>query len=92
MKTYEPIIGIVIESYLRGENQVVTVYCNEMRIRHYFFLPKHPDVNFGDTFLMNFHTEKYWIHYGNPHLTYRIFPLEFPGTLLWELISDIMNN
>lgn len=92
MKTDEPQIGIVIESYLHGENQVVIAQDSELQMQHFFFLPKHPDVNFGDTILMNFYIEKYWVHHGNPRLTYRVFPLEFPGTLLWELLFDKMNN
>jgi hypothetical protein len=91
MITDEPIIGEVIESYSYGENQVVTIHDLGMEMYHFFFLPKHPNINFGDTVLMSFHSEKYWVHHGNPHLTYRIFPLVFPGCLLLELISERMN-
>ena len=92
MKTDEPTTGIVIESYAHGENQVVVARESELKMHHFLFLPKRPVVDFGDTLLMDFYAEKYWVHHGNPRLTYRIFPLEFPGTLLWELLFDKMNN
>ena len=92
MKTDEPIVGIVTESYTHGENQVVTARSPDIRMYHFFFLPKHPDINFGDTLLMNFDTDQFWVHHGNPHLAYRISPLVFPGTLLLELILDQMNE
>lgn len=92
MKTDESIIGIVIESYTHGENQVVVVHCPDAKIHRFFYLPKHPDINFGDFLLMNFHTDRFRVSYGSPHLTYRIFPLVFPGTLLWELILERTNN
>lgn len=92
MKTDESIIGIVVESYTHGENQVVVARCPDIKMHHFFFLPKHPDINLGDVLLMNFDTDKFWVSYGNPHLTYRIFPCIFPGTLLLELIVERMNN
>jgi hypothetical protein len=92
MKTDESIIGIVVESYVHNENQVVVARSSDLETHHFFFLPKHPDVNFGDVLLMNFKTDRYWVHHGNPYLSYRIFPREFPGTLLWELIQAQMEN
>jgi len=96
MKTDECITGIVIESYDRGENQMVITDSPDPGIgKHhffFFFLPQHPVINFGDTILMNIQADKYWIHHGNSHLTYRIFPLVFPGTLLLELILDRIDN
>ena len=92
MKTDESQIAIVTESYDQGENQVVVARDPDIVMHHFFFLPQHPAVNFGDTLIMKLHTDKYWIHHGNPRLSYRIFPLPFPGTLLWELIQTQMNE
>ena len=92
MKTDESQIAIVTESYDHGENQVVVACDPDNTMHHFFYLPKHPAVNFGDTLLMNLHTDKYWIHHGNLHPLYRIFPLTFPGTLLWELIQAQMTE
>ena len=92
MKTDETQIGIVVESYAYGENQVVIARSPDTKIYHFFYLPSHPDINFGDTLIMIFNIERFYLSRGNPHLTYRLFPLVFPGTLLWELIFDRMNE
>ena len=92
MKTDESQIAFVTESYDHGENQVVVARDPNIVMHHFFYLPKYPTINFGDTLLMNLRTDKYWIHHGNPRLSYRIFPLSFPGTLLWELIQAQMTE
>lgn len=92
MNSNEPSTGIVIESYTHDINQVVIAREPDIKMLHFLYLPRHPDINFGDTIIINFHTSQYWVHHGNPHLTYRIFPITFPGTLLLELISDQMNK
>jgi hypothetical protein len=92
MKTDETITAIVVESYSHGENQIVIALSRSIAMHHFLFLPKHPDVNFGDVLLMNPHSDKYWVYHGNPHLTYRIFPHPFPGTLLLELIQAQING
>lgn len=84
--------GIVVESYSYGHlHQVVTARCQKGKCRHFLFLPLSPDINFGDTLLMDFGSEQFHVHYSNPHLTYRIFPAVFPGTLLLELLLDSIN-
>lgn len=92
MNNDEITTGIVIDSYSHGENQVVTVRDSELEMRHFFYLPKYPDVSFGDTILLSLHSDKYWVHHGNPHLTYRLFPIAFPGTLLLEIIQAQMED
>ena len=80
--------GIVIEAYDHDRNQVVTAYGPTPGHYQFFYLPPHPAINFGDTILMNFNNQKLFVHHGNPHLTYRISPIVFPGTLLYELITE----
>lgn len=92
MENMERIISaVVIESYNRGENQVV-IACGPVGSFHFLYLPPSPDVSFGDTILMNFNPQRFFIHHGNPHLTYKITPLIFPETLLYELISERISN
>ena len=81
------ISAVVIESRSRGENQVVTA-CGPAGAFHFFFLPSTPDVDFGDLLQMDFNPQSYFVHHGNPHLTYKITPLVFPETLLYELIIE----
>ena len=81
------ISAVVIESRSSGENQVVTA-CGPVGSFHFFYLPARPDVSFGDTILMNFNPQRILIHHGNPLLTYKITPIVFPETLLWELIIE----
>lgn len=93
MITDETQMGIVVEVYTHGENQVVTVCSpDDIKVHYFFFLPEHPVVNFGDTLLMIFNADRFYLSRGNPHLTYRLFPHTFPGTLLWELILERVNN
>ena len=81
------ISAVVIESCSCGENQVVTA-CGPAGSFHFLYLPARPDVSFGDTLLMNFNPQKFFIHHGNPNLTYKITPPVFPDTLLYELIME----
>ena len=84
--------GIVVESYsYDSSHQVVTARCQQGKCRHFFFLPQSPNINFGDILLMDFGQEQFHVHHGNPHLSYRIFPAVFPGTLLLELLLDNLN-
>ena len=85
------ISAVIIESYNRGENQVITA-CGPEGSFHFFYLPPRPDVSFGDTIQMNFNPQRIFIHHGNPHLTYKITPLVFPETLLYELLMDRVSN
>ena len=85
------ISAVVIESRSHGENQVVTA-CGPAGAFHFFYLPPSPDVSLGDIILMNFNPQAFFIHHGNPHLTYKITPLVFPDTLLYELISERITN
>lgn len=82
-------VGIVIETYNHDPlHQVVTVQLCESRSLFFFYVPEVPTIEFGDTFLMNFYTDKYKIFRGNDRLTYSIHPHIFPGVLLLELISE----
>ena len=92
MNTDEPTTGTVIESYTHDKHQVVIAREPVIKMLHLLYLPRHPDINFGDTIIIDFKTDQYWVHHGNPHLTYRIFSIAFPGTLLLELILDQMNE
>ncbi len=88
----ESITAVVVESYSHDQNQIVVARSPNVAMHHFLYLPKYPDVGFGDTLLMDIEADKYWIHHGNPHLTYRLFPHPFPGTLLWEIIQTQMNG
>ena len=95
MKTYDKNeIGIVVESYNHNTHQIVVANSpiGDLHNFFFFYFPKHPDINFGDTILMDFDKDEFRIHYGNPHLTYKISPQPFPGDLLLELISERLNS
>jgi len=94
MTTNEATIGFVVESYRHDQHQIVVANSpvGDHPNLFFFYFPKHPDINFGDTILMDFGQDEFRIHYGNPRLTYRISPQPFPGTLLLELISERLNS
>lgn len=84
-------IGIVVECFNPDpQHRVVVVQLCESKSYFFFYVSEHPAVEFGDTLLMNFYSEKYKICRGNGRLTYSIHPLTFPGDLLLELISERM--
>lgn len=86
-------VGTVIEVYNHDSlHRIVIVRLQEGKNYFFFYVPEHPAIEFGDTFLMNFCTEKYRLRRGNDRLTYSIKPLEFPGDLLLELISERMSQ
>ena len=86
-------IGIVINCYDHdGLHRILEVLTNDSpEVYIFFFISTTPHVDFGDKIQMNFAKDKYFVCRGNSRLTYRITPLEFPGTLLFELISERMN-
>ena len=87
-------IGIVIHCYDHNTTHcVLEVMSNDVpKEVHFFYIGKTPQVNFGDRVQMNFAENKFYIFRGNSRLSFRIIPSPFPGGLLWELISDRMNN
>jgi hypothetical protein len=88
------IIGHVTECYNHDENHcVLTVIVNDNPWSyHFFYIPKTPDVNFGDIIQMNFEKQQFYVFKGNSRLSYKISPQVFPGTLLVELIQERMNQ
>ena len=86
--------GIVINCYDHdAEHRILTVLSNDLPlIRHFFFIPTTPQVDFGDIVQMNFAEEKYYVYRGNSRLSYKIIPLTFPGSLLIELINEHLNE
>lgn len=84
--------GIVVEAYDHdSRHRILVVRSRETKTHHFFYISKITPVDFGDTIQMNFPENKFHIHRGNSKLTYSIFPLTFPGSLLWELITERMN-
>lgn len=88
------IIGHVIDCYDHDEShRVLEVISNDCpKAYHFFFLPKTPDISFGDIVQMNFGESKFYVYRGNSRLRYRISPKQFPGTLLLELIQERLNQ
>lgn len=86
-------IGVVIECYDHNATHcVLEVQSNDLpKEFHYFYIPKTPEVNFGDTVQMNFAENKFYVYRGNSRLTFKIIPSTFPGSLLWELITERIN-
>ena len=84
--------GIVVEIYNHNTSHcVLIVRSQDIKNYYYFYIPTIPQVDFGDIIEMNFLKEKFYIFRGNPRLTFKIIPSVFPGTLLWELISERIN-
>jgi len=88
------IIGHVIECYDHDEtHRVLEVIINDSpKTYNFFYVPKFPDINFGDIVQMNFETQQFHVFRGNSRLSYSIIPQVFPGTLLWELILGRINQ
>ena len=85
-------IGVIVECYdYDATHRVLVARSQEVKNYHFFYIPKSPQVDFGDTIQMNFVEEKFHIRRGNSKLTYKITPLVFPASLLWELITERMN-
>lgn len=88
--------GFVIECYdLDTSHRVMVVQSSDEPMAkeyHFFYIPKTPQVDFGDIIQMNFAKNKFYLYRGNSRLSYRIIPSPFPGSLLWELISERLNN
>lgn len=86
-------IGIVVEVYDHDASHcVLEVQLNDSPGEYrFFFISKFPQIDFGDTIQMNFAEDKYSVLRGNSKLTFKIIPLEFPGSLLMELITERMN-
>lgn len=86
-------IGVVIEVYdHNASHRVLVVQLDDSPNAHYFsYIPKVPDVNFGDFIEMNFTENRFYVYHGSPRLKYKITPAAFPGTLLMELITERMN-
>jgi len=57
----------------------------------YFYLPKTPNIDFGDHIQINLAEDRIYVVKGNSRLSYRIIPSTFPNTLLWELMTERMN-
>ncbi len=87
-------LGIVIESYNHNDIHRVVVVKLPGEDKNYFFfyVSEHPRVEFGDTIEMNFYSDEYYICRGNDRLTFKLTPLVFPDTLLYELITERMNQ
>jgi len=85
--------GIVVEIYDHNTaHRVLVVQLDDSPNAHYFsYIPKVPDVNFGDILGMNFIKNRFYVYRGSPRLKYKITPVAFPGTLLMELITERMN-
>lgn len=88
-------VGFVIECYDHDAlHRVLVVQSNDepgAKEFQFFYIPKSPQVDFGDTIQMNFAEENFFVSRGNSKLTYRIHPCVFPNTLLLELIAERMN-
>jgi hypothetical protein len=88
--------GIVIECYDHDESHRVLVIQSSdepwAKEYHFFYIPKTPEVNFGDIVQMNFANSKFYVYRGSSRLSYKITPSPFPGSLLWELISEKLNS
>lgn len=89
------VIGHVIECYdHNATHRVLEVQSNDepgAKAFHFFYIPKNPEVSFGDIVQMNFAESKFYLYRGNSRLSFRIMPSPFPGSLLWELIHTRMN-
>lgn len=94
MKTDNYIIGHVTECYDYDEShRIMEVISNDCpKAYHFFYIPKTPDICFGDIVQMNFEKQQFHLYRGNSRLSYRILPQTFPGTLLLELIQEKMNR
>ena len=90
----ENIIGHVTECYDHNvSHRILEVISNDSpKAYHFFYIPKTPDINFGDIVQMNFEKQQFYLYKGNSRLSYRILPQVFPGTLLLELIQERMNQ
>lgn len=85
-------VGIVVEIYDHDStHRIMTVRSKDVLNHHFFYLGMTPIIDFGDEVEMNFEKEEYSVCRGNSKLTYKINLLPFPGSLLWELISERMN-
>ena len=85
-------IGIVVECFdPNASHRVLIARSRETKSYTYFYIPRIPVVDFGDTIQMNIAENKYYIRRGNSKLIFKITPLDFPGTLLMELISERLN-
>jgi len=86
-------IGIVVECYdHNASHRILVVRSRENKDHHFFYIPTTHQVDFGDTIQMNFTENKFYVYRGNSRLSYRIIPHPFPGSLLWELILEHLNN
>ena len=88
------VIGIVIECFDHGSiYRVLEVQSEDSpKMYHFFYILRHPEVNFGDTVQMNFPKAEFYVYRGNSRLTFKINPHIFPNTLLWELISERLSE
>lgn len=86
-------LGIVVEVYDHDAlHRILVVRSQELPNYHFFYILKYPPVDFGDTIQMNFPDSKFHVRRGNSRLIYKITPLAFPSTLLWELITERINQ
>lgn len=86
------IIGFVTDCYDHDEkHRVLEVQSNDQpgaKVYHFFFIPRVPEVDFGDRIQMNFDKGEFYVYRGNSRLTFKINPEAFPGTLLIELMQQ----
>jgi hypothetical protein len=88
------IIGHVTECYDHDDShRIVEVIANDCpKDYRFFYVPKTPDICFGDIVQMNFEAGEFFLFRGNSRFRYRINPEQFPGTLLLELIQQRINQ
>lgn len=85
-------IGVVVECYDHDAmHRVLIVRSQDVANSHFFYTTKIPQVDFRDRIQMNFAEGKLYVRRGNSKLIFKVIPLEFPGTLLWELIAERTN-
>lgn len=85
-------IGVVVECYNHDSiHCVLTVRSQDEKMFHFFYIPAIPQIDFGDIIQMNFSDDKWSVRRGNSKLTFKINPLVFPKSLLWELITERMD-
>lgn len=86
-------IYIVVECYDHdATHRVVVAHASTVhKVYLFFYVGLHPEISFGDTLLVNLSDEEFYVCRGNGKLTFKITPLIFPGTLLFELLSERLN-
>jgi len=86
-------IFIVVECLAYdATHRIVTAHSSAIHKNYLFlYVGLHPEIDFGDTLLANLANEEFYVCRGNGKLTFKITPLIFPGTLLFELLSERLN-